>query len=77
MTDKAPNSNIRLKSWLQFISAVAGIVLMTSLSSFLRLRLDLTEDKRYTLSDPTRRVLSGVKNDIYVQVILTAKCQFL
>jgi ABC-2 type transport system permease protein len=70
MTDTANISNIRLRSWLQFISAVAGIILLSSASSFLRLRLDLTEDKRYTLSDPTRKVLSCVKNDIYVQVYL-------
>ena len=70
MTDTANNQNIRLKSWLQFLSAVAGIILLASASSFLRLRLDLTEDKRYTLSDPTRKVLSAVKNDIYIQVYL-------
>ena len=55
---------------MQFLSAVASIILLASLSSFLRLRLDLTEDSRYTLSDPTRKVLKGVKNDIYVQVFL-------
>lgn len=70
MTAKATDSNIRLKSWLQFISAVAGIIFLASVSSLLRLRLDLTEDKRYTLSFPTRKVLSDVKKDIYVQVYL-------
>jgi ABC-2 type transport system permease protein len=69
MTESA-NNNIRLKSWLQFMSAVAGIIFLATVSSFLRLRLDLTEDKKYTLSLPTRKVLSGVKNDIYVQVYL-------
>ena len=69
MTDKS-SSNIRLRSWLQFISAVAGIILLASVSSFVRLRLDLTEDKRFTLSDPSRRVLSGIKNDVFVQVCL-------
>jgi gliding-associated putative ABC transporter substrate-binding component GldG len=39
-------------------------------SSFLRLRYDLTEDKRFTLSEPTRHVLSHLKNDIYIQVYL-------
>jgi gliding-associated putative ABC transporter substrate-binding component GldG len=69
MTDKSIN-NIRLKSWLQFLSVMAGILLLAAVSSLLRLRLDLTEDKRYTLSVPTRKVLSGIKNDIYVQVYL-------
>jgi gliding-associated putative ABC transporter substrate-binding component GldG len=69
MADKVSTS-IRLKSWLQFISAVAGIILLASVSSLVRLRLDLTEDKRFTLSDPSRMVLSGIKNDIFVQVYL-------
>ena len=38
--------------------------------SFLRIRADLTEDRRYTLSEPTRKVLSAVRNDIFVQVYL-------
>jgi ABC-2 type transport system permease protein len=64
------NRNIRLRSWLQFLTIVAGIVLLASASSLIRLRLDLTEDKRYTLSAPTKKVLSGIKNDIYVQIYL-------
>src|SRR5664280_453671 len=64
------NSTIKLKSWLQFLTAIAGIILLVSASSFLRLRFDLTEDKRFTLSEPTRNVLSHLKNDIYIQVYL-------
>jgi gliding-associated putative ABC transporter substrate-binding component GldG len=45
-----------------FFSVIAG--------SFLKIRIDLTEDKRYTLSEPSREVLSGIKNDIFVQVYL-------
>ena len=70
MTGSANNRNIKFISWLQFISATAGIILLASASSFLRLRIDLTEDKRYTLSAPTKKVLSGIKNDIFVQVYL-------
>ena len=69
MTYKA-STDIRLKSWLQFISTVAGIIILASVSSFINFRLDLTEDKRFTLSDPAIRVLSGIKNDIFVQVYL-------
>jgi ABC-2 type transport system permease protein len=70
MIQKADNKNIRLTSWLQFFTAVGGILLIAFLSSLVRVRLDLTEDKRYTLSAPTRNVLSHIKNDIYVQVYL-------
>jgi ABC-2 type transport system permease protein len=64
------NKTLKMRGWLQFFSAVAGIILVASASSLIRFRLDLTEDKRYTLSAPTRKVLSNLKNDIYIQVYL-------
>lgn len=70
MTDKENSKSIKGRSWLQFITVVAGIILVASVISFLRVRLDLTEDKRYTLSDPTRKVLRSIKNEIYIQVYL-------
>jgi gliding-associated putative ABC transporter substrate-binding component GldG len=70
MTGLTDNRQIKLKSWLQLLTAVAGIILISVVSSFLRLRYDLTEDKRFTLSEPTRHVLSHLKNDIYIQVYL-------
>src|SRR5664280_2191703 len=70
MTEKTGDRGIKLKSWLQFLSIVAGIILVSVISSFLRFRYDLTEDKRFTLSRPTRQVLSHLKNDIYIQVYL-------
>ena len=64
------NKNIKFRSWIQFFTVVAAIIILAYATSLIRLRLDLTEDSRYTLSKPTRKVLSGVKNDIYVQVYL-------
>lgn len=63
-------NNIRSKSWSRFIIISALIVLAASLGSFLRLRYDLTEDKRFTLSKPTVEILQHLKNDIYIQVYL-------
>jgi ABC-2 type transport system permease protein len=64
------NKNIKSRSWIQFISIIAGIILVASLSSLVRVRIDLTEDRRFTLSEPTKKVLSAIKNDIYIQVYL-------
>ena len=64
------NQNVRLRSWLQFLSAIVLILIVTSVSSLIRVRIDLTEDNRYTLSAPTRKILSDLKNDIYIQVYL-------
>ncbi len=70
MTATTDNKRIKLRSWLQFLTAITGIILVSLVISFLRLRYDLTEDKRFTLSEPTRHVLSHLKNDIYIQVYL-------
>jgi ABC-2 type transport system permease protein len=70
MADKLKKGNIGTRSWLSFIASLAVIFTVVAAASLLRVRIDLTEDDRYTLSDPTLKVLSGVKNDIYVQVYL-------
>jgi gliding-associated putative ABC transporter substrate-binding component GldG len=70
MTERTGDKGIKLKSWLQFLTVVAAIILVSLVSSFLRLRYDLTEEKRFTLSGPTRHVLNHLKNDIYIQVYL-------
>ena len=70
MTDTEKSNSTRLRSWLQFVTAVAGIIIVVSLTSLINVRLDLTEDKRFTLSDPTRKILSEIKNDVYIQVYL-------
>ena len=70
MTDYRDIKNNRVKSVLQFISAVVVVICLAAAGSFLRVRVDLTEDKRFTLSEPTRNVLSGLRNDIFIQVYL-------
>jgi len=70
MPDKGKIKSIKARSWLQFAGAVVIVVLAAIVVSFLRVRIDLTEDKRYTLSEPTREVLSGIENDIFIQVWL-------
>ncbi len=70
MSDKEENSNIRIRSWLQFLTSAAAIIIIASAASLMRVRFDLTQDKRYTLSVPTKKILSGLKNDIFVQVYL-------
>ena len=61
---------IKLTSWLQFIVIALAVLVLSGISSFFHVRLDLTEDKRYTLSGPSHEVLSGLKNDVYIQVYL-------
>ncbi len=44
--------------------------MLAVIASFLKFRIDLTEDKRYTLSKPSRSILSDLKNEVFVQVYL-------
>jgi ABC-2 type transport system permease protein len=65
-----PHKTLRNRSLFKLLITVAVIVLVASFLSLIRLRLDLTEDKRFTLSAPSREILSSLKNDIYIQVYL-------
>ena len=70
MSEFLNSNNIKIKSWFWFILTVAFIIIVASASLLIRIRLDLTEDKRYTLSKPTDKILSGIRNDIFIQVYL-------
>jgi len=61
---------MKMKGLVNLLSVFAIIIVVASVTSMLRLRIDLTEDHRYTLSKPTIKVLDGLKNDVYVQVYL-------
>jgi ABC-2 type transport system permease protein len=75
MPENSNDKNIRLNSWISFIITIASIIIIAWLVSLARIRLDLTEDKRYTLSAQTLKVLDEIKNDIYIQVYLDGEMQ--
>jgi ABC-2 type transport system permease protein len=62
--------SLMFSNLLQLLIVCAGIILTVAISSVVRLRYDLTEDKRFTLSGPTKAVLKKLKNDVFVQVYL-------
>ncbi len=70
-------NDIRFKSWAEFILISLTAITLTLASSLIRLRLDLTEDKRYSLSEPTRKILSDIKDEIYIQVLLDGEMPVL
>jgi gliding-associated putative ABC transporter substrate-binding component GldG len=70
MAEVKDTRSLKLKSWIQFTMIVAAIIVIASAFKALRLRLDLTEDKRYTLSTPTHNILKGLTKDVFIQVYL-------
>lgn len=63
-------NRLKINSWVKLVAIIVVIIIAASASMLLRVRLDLTEDKRFTLSDPTKNILSDLKNDIFIQVYL-------
>lgn len=70
MAENRATGNIRMRSWMQFAVTAGAVILIAVAAGLVRVRLDLTEDKRYTLSEPTRKVLDELQNDVYIQVYL-------
>ncbi len=64
------SSEIKYRSWIGFLAVAAAVISLSILCTFIHIRLDLTEDHRYSLSAQTRGILSKLKNDVYVQVYL-------
>ncbi|GAB3987700.1 gliding motility-associated ABC transporter substrate-binding protein GldG [Spirosoma daeguense] len=50
---------------------VAALIAVNILSAFVFFRLDLTQEKRYTLSGATKTLLTDLPDDIHVDVYLT------
>jgi len=53
--------------WIYLLILLVGI---NYLSSLVHFRLDLTQEKRYTLSKPTKRILQGLNDQVSVTVFL-------
>lgn len=68
--NNSPAGPMRRKAWTRFITVVLVATVAGYLISLVNFRIDLTSDKRYTLSEQTRTILSELKDDIYVQVYL-------
>ncbi|NND05377.1 MAG: gliding motility-associated ABC transporter substrate-binding protein GldG [Saprospiraceae bacterium] len=59
---------LRKHSW--FIILLVGLVIINLLGSYYFGRIDLTEEKRYTLSQATKGLLEEVDGAIFIQILL-------
>jgi len=53
-----------------FTMMIVILILLALLSSLISFRMDLTSDKRHTLSDQTKEILSGLEDDVFFRVYL-------
>ncbi|MEC4113813.1 gliding motility-associated ABC transporter substrate-binding protein GldG [Myroides pelagicus] len=63
------NNSKKSKS-IRYISIVVVVVLINILATFFSSRFDLTQDKRYTLSETTEVILSHVEQPVIIDVFL-------
>ena len=65
----------RKGGWLVAIAAAIGVfvALNVAISSLAGLRLDLTEDKLFTLSDGTRRILDRIQKPITLELYISQR----
>jgi ABC-2 type transport system permease protein len=67
---KTNKKKIEKESFLKLGMIILIIALAAYISSFLYFRIDLTSEKRYTLSPITKSTLKNLKDEIYVTVYL-------
>jgi ABC-2 type transport system permease protein len=61
---------MKFRDTIRFATLVVAVMLMCVLASLLSLRVDLTADKRYTLSEATENLLRGLQEVAYIKVYL-------
>ncbi len=62
--------NIKTDNLLQLGLGLAIVVLLNLIGSFVFTRFDLTAEKRYSLSDATKNMLTGIEDLVYFRVYL-------
>ncbi|NBP04744.1 MAG: gliding motility-associated ABC transporter substrate-binding protein GldG [Bacteroidetes bacterium] len=60
----------KTQSWLELLMLLVGIVVINALSSLYYKRFDLTQEKRYTLSETSRKLASRVEEKLYFKLYL-------
>jgi ABC-2 type transport system permease protein len=60
-----------MKSKYWWLYLLVALVAVNYLAAIVHYRIDLTSEKRYTLSSPTKRLLSSLKGSIVIDVFLT------
>ena len=58
---------------LQIFLVIAIVVGLNVLANYFFFRIDLTEEKRFTINDATKNLLKNLEDEVYVKVYLTGK----
>lgn len=61
---------LKVQHFTQFILSIVIIILINIIGAFAFFRIDLTAEKRYSLSDATKQMLKKVDDIVYFKVYL-------
>jgi len=53
-----------------FVIVIAGIILLNIISAYIFFRLDLTSEKRYTISANTKKLMAGLDKKTHIKIYL-------
>ncbi len=67
---KTKKRNLRSQAIVQLVMLVSILIVTNVISSFIFTRLDLTSDKRFTLSTASKKLVSNLKDVVFVKVYL-------
>ncbi len=62
--------NYQTGLWLKLAIGILLIILVNQLASKFRVRIDMTEEQRYTITDATKEVLEQVQDELFIEVYL-------
>lgn len=62
-----------LKIVLNFLIVLGILVSINIISSFVHESIDLTEDKRFTITKPSERIIESLDEPVYIKVLLEGK----
>jgi ABC-2 type transport system permease protein len=73
MTDakEGKKKNLKSQNIIRLLLLLCILVFINVISFFVFTRLDLTSEKRFTLSDATKKLLKNLKDVVYLKVYLT------
>ncbi len=63
----------KLKAIYTFLMTLAIVIVLNVLGSFVYTTFDLTEDKRFSITDPTKKLLNNLKEDVVVKIYLAGE----
>jgi len=64
------STNNRLNTAFKIGAILLGCLVLNLLASKFYLRFDLTKENRYSISEPTKQLLNGLEDDVFIKVYL-------